>query len=286
MKKHNVRTLSNLIKTFADNLLKDLKQAYPNSNYLKANDSSVYCNLELCPNVYIKFRKWYGDKKPYFLILYRGSQYIMEFDLSRVIFINSSQIKWILNVPTRKENLQNLLDLGYTKELQETNDVDLIYYQMNLINRNANRTKIGYKFCINEDISVVKEKFRELISYTIRTNQIKESKQIKDENDIEAIEGQLHESKFLSKKRSSTLVRKRKEYDYYRCQACKFKLKIKGQYIIECHHLYPLKGEVLTSIDDLICLCPTCHRIAHNRKKPYSIEEIKRLLKIRSRLEA
>ncbi|MBK8569876.1 MAG: HNH endonuclease [Nitrosomonadales bacterium] len=48
-------------------------------------------------------------------------------------------------------------------------------------------------------------------------------------------------------------------------------------YVIEVHHLEPLSatGERETKIEMLISLCPTCHRIAHLRSTPYSVEEIK-----------
>jgi len=70
--------------------------------------------------------------------------------------------------------------------------------------------------------------------------------------------------------------------DDYTCQACSFRLEVsEGKFIIEVHHLNPL-GELanasLTSIDDLVCLCPTCHRIAHTRpRSPLPLAEIRAL---------
>lgn len=282
--KHDTKSLSRKINIFANDLFEYLHKSYPNSKYETKRERSVYRSLELCPNIYIKFRKWNNDKKPYFLILYRGTRYIMEFDLSRVIFDGASKIKWILNRPTRQENVQNLTDLEYSYEDQDENDIVAIHNQMISINGNANRTNKGYRFCINDDIDVVQDKFKDLIEYTIRTDQAKDisGRKTEDEDNIEAIEGQIQEGKYLSKKRNRALVAKRKEIDDYKCQACSFKLRVNGKYVIECHHLFPLKGEIITRIDDLSCLCPTCHRIAHKRKSPFTIEEIKKaLLKIK-----
>jgi len=281
--KHNAKSLSRRIKIFANNLLEYLHKSYPHSKYQPTRDRSVYRSLELCPNIYIKFRKWNDDKKPYFLILYRGTRYIMEFDLSRVIFNSASEIKWILNRPKRKENIQNLIDLEYSYEDQDEDDIITIYNQMISLNGTANRTNKGYRFCINDDIRVVRENFKDLIAYTIRTDQAKDINETNydDEVDIEAVEGQIQEGRYLSKKRNRALVAKRKEIDEHKCQACSFKLKINGKYVIECHHLFPLKGEIITRLDDLSCLCPTCHRIAHKRETPFSIEEIRKILETR-----
>ncbi|WP_075478453.1 HNH endonuclease [Moritella viscosa] len=91
-----------------------------------------------------------------------------------------------------------------------------------------------------------------------------------------AQEGYLQDRTLLSRKRDQKLVKQRKKMDNYQCQSCDFSLIIEGKSIIECHHLFPLNfGERDTKIEDLVCLCPTCHRIAHLRKNPLNLEEIK-----------
>jgi len=89
---------------------------------------------------------------------------------------------------------------------------------------------------------------------------------------------------YLKKSRDHNLVEKRKTKDNFTCQACNYFKKVgNNKYIIDVHHLRPL-GQVqditLTSIDDLICLCPNCHRIAHSKNgQPYSLDEVKLVLK-------
>jgi 5-methylcytosine-specific restriction protein A len=64
--------------------------------------------------------------------------------------------------------------------------------------------------------------------------------------------------------------------DDFTCQACGFRLELNGRYVIEVHHVDPLSsGERESSLGDLVSLCPTCHRIAHLRSLPYSVEEIR-----------
>lgn len=101
---------------------------------------------------------------------------------------------------------------------------------------------------------------------------------------LEGIEGITLERAYLQRSRDHRLVQARKEIDAYTCQSCSFCLMVeKGKYVIDVHHLNPLgkvDDGVVTSVDDLVCLCPTCHRIAHSRSdRPYSLEEIRSLLR-------
>jgi len=97
----------------------------------------------------------------------------------------------------------------------------------------------------------------------------------------EGVEGIVKEQHYLRKSRDARLVEQRKIKDNYTCQVCAFRMMVENEkYIIDVHHLNPIGNivsVVLTSINDLVCLCPTCHRIAHSRKDtPLSIEEIKK----------
>ena len=96
----------------------------------------------------------------------------------------------------------------------------------------------------------------------------------------EAIEGYEFDRKILSRHRNAGLVRQRKELDKYECKACGFSLNILGKWIIEVHHLYPFRvtGETITTINDLVSLCPTCHRISHTKNLPYTVNEIKTIV--------
>jgi predicted HNH restriction endonuclease len=95
-------------------------------------------------------------------------------------------------------------------------------------------------------------------------------------NEKNAIEGYEIDKKLLTGSRNQCLAKQCKVRDKFVCQACGFKLKLNGKYIVECHHKHPIgTGEVReTTLDDLISLCPTCHRISHTRKEPLEINEI------------
>lgn len=90
-----------------------------------------------------------------------------------------------------------------------------------------------------------------------------------------AIEGYKKDRVLALSDRDKNLVKARKQKDKYTCQACGLIIEIDGKFVIECHHLNPISlGVRETTIEDLVSLCPTCHRIAHMREPIYSVTEI------------
>ncbi|MBV0889998.1 HNH endonuclease [Komagataeibacter oboediens] len=99
----------------------------------------------------------------------------------------------------------------------------------------------------------------------------------------QGIEGIFEEKTYWRRSRDPRLVQARKKKDNFTCQTCSYRKRGEGnKYIIDVHHVMPLGNltrETVTTLDDLVCLCPNCHRIAHSRKdRPLSVEEIKNLL--------
>lgn len=97
----------------------------------------------------------------------------------------------------------------------------------------------------------------------------------------EAIEGYAAERKLLCRHRNAAVVLLCKKRDNYTCRSCRMSLRVKGKSIIECHHILPLAniGQRITSVDDLISLCPTCHRVAHTSNPPIELEKIIAIMK-------
>ncbi len=99
-----------------------------------------------------------------------------------------------------------------------------------------------------------------------------------DKEKISVIEGIVTELSGQQKSRSRKYIEPAKKRDNYTCQTCELMLSVNGKDILQVHHLSLLESEVVTTLDDLICLCPTCHYIAHTKKPPFTPEEIKQLL--------
>jgi predicted HNH restriction endonuclease len=74
----------------------------------------------------------------------------------------------------------------------------------------------------------------------------------------------------LTRERSPLLVEDCKIRDGYRCQVCRIRFEdvygTLGRDFAEAHHIVPLsqlKGEVKSTVDDLITVCANCHRMLH-----------------------
>ena len=91
---------------------------------------------------------------------------------------------------------------------------------------------------------------------------------------IHAQEGEEYLQEISIRKRNGTLTSCRLETDNYTCQYCGFNAKsvfsdkdegkVFSGVIVEVHHIDPVsEGIRQTTLDDLITLCPLCHRIIH-----------------------
>ena len=82
-------------------------------------------------------------------------------------------------------------------------------------------------------------------------------------------EGEKYISEVIRRKRDRALVRHRLEMDNFKCQNCGFPSNINSEIpldsiLVEVHHLNPIQdGERETKIEDLISLCPNCHKLIH-----------------------
>ena len=116
-----------------------------------------------------------------------------------------------------------------------------------------------------------------------------ESGEKKEETLIEKRRKKLHRIT----ERSSTNSRKVKQQLGYTCEVCGFNFKEKygdislnkrKEEFIEAHHKIPVhtlpENETIEfKIEDFAVLCSNCHRMAHKRKEPYTIEELKEFIK-------
>ena len=99
-------------------------------------------------------------------------------------------------------------------------------------------------------------------------------------DDQKVEEGYKQDRTVTFRSRNASIIVKRKQMDNYRCQVCRFRLEVDGTFIIDCHHKKPiglLDAVTVTKLDDLVCLCPTCHRIAHTQRYPLDLDEIRAL---------
>lgn len=268
------------INSLAEKIFAQVVNDFSGAQRINDLAAHEYKKVEIAPNVYLTFQGWgENTRKPYFIILWRGSKYIMEFELSRIIFRTNSELTWILNVPTREENKRTLAALGYHLEDIDSETVNTINKQMTIINNIARKTPKGYVMAKESSINNAINKFLEIIEHATKENQQAEINGLHIGNeDLKVLEGQIAESKVLGRKRNQAVVEQRKIKDNHTCQVCNLRIKVNNRYVVECHHKNPLRGETITSPDDLVCLCPTCHRIAHRQIPPYKLNDIRQIL--------
>lgn len=99
-------------------------------------------------------------------------------------------------------------------------------------------------------------------------------------DDQKVEEGYKQDRTVTFRSRNASIIAQRKQMDDYTCQVCRFRLEVNGTFIIDCHHKKPLglvDSATVTELDHLVCLCPTCHRIAHTQRYPLDVDEIRAL---------
>ena len=128
MKESLERNILNLKNKIFDEIL----ARFDGAGKRQPSYTDVHDEVEITPNISLTFQKWAG-RKPYFIILWRNGLYIMEVDLSRVIFKENNMLTWILNIPTNKENRHNLNKLGYKIEKISSETVNQIFLQMQMM---------------------------------------------------------------------------------------------------------------------------------------------------------
>jgi predicted HNH restriction endonuclease len=85
-------------------------------------------------------------------------------------------------------------------------------------------------------------------------------------------------------KRDKAVVIAAKEKYGTKCSVCKFDFGktygLHGDGFIEMHHLFPISlGKRKTKVEDLLPVCPNCHRMLHRGSVLLEIEELKEIIK-------
>lgn len=105
-------------------------------------------------------------------------------------------------------------------------------------------------------------------------------------DDYSAVENRKYVVWHIRTERRPELARKCKERDGYRCKVCDFHFAEKygdlGRDFAEAHHKVPLstlQGEVKSTLEDLVTVCPNCHRMLHKMKGVETdLDELRKIL--------
>lgn len=273
---------------FGDYLQNSVQEYFPKTirkDYVEIIPGwSIFSVVTIPPRFNCYFREWAGN--PFHFVVEYKRRKLCQLDLTRVIE-NNELYTWYLAAPTNAYT-KNMYDklFEFYKKIPSDYDKQVLLQKASL--GSSTRLKnSGYLFIENGTLDELEDKFLDFIQalyesveHRIELKPRKKEEKIFDLEDIEAEEGYKEDKTYLYTTRNKDIVNKRKLLDDYTCQICGFKFELNGKKIIECHHLNPLsEGEArITKIEDLVSVCPTCHRIIHLRKPPFSIEEVKKLL--------
>lgn len=277
---------------FGEFLQKSIQDYFPDTfrmdNVQEIPGWSIFSIVTVPPRFNCQFREWAGN--PFHFVVEYKRKNLCQLDLTRVIE-NNELYTWYLAAPTNAYT-KNMYDklFEFYKKIPSAYDKQVVE-QKAYLGSFTRFKKSGYQFVENGTLDELQDKFLnfikalyESVGYRIELKPRQKEEKIFDLEDVEAEEGYKEDKIYLYTTRNRDIVNKRKQLDDYTCQICGFKFELNGKKIIECHHLNPLsEGEArITKIEDLISVCPTCHRIIHLRKPPFNIEEVKQLINRRN----
>jgi len=279
----NLKELHAQYKAFGHRLMKVLHDdlgAIPN------NDLAVgeYERLDLPHGYNARFLRWgYAVVKPYYIIIFDDqNRYKFEVDVSKVQLMDSTY-SWFLGKPTNRINQQfvhssfDFVDPIPPKYREAVKSVKA------RLKAGVASQRSGYRICENSDKAQLEERFSSVVAAALSAHWGVEIKRRRATDtytidDKRAIEGYERDRIITSYTRNRSMVVECKRRNDNTCEVCGFRLVIGGSAVIECHHVDPVRGGIrVTRPEDLICLCPTCHRIAHQRELPYSVGEIMKI---------
>ncbi len=130
------------------------------------------------------------------------------------------------------------------------------------------------------------ELVEEVVNFVLKINTVLSTERIKKEaQTLQGSENRNVTKSHLQRERKGRLVLLRKRLDNYVCNICGFDYREKygtlGDNFAEAHHIIPLsknKKQRMTSVDDLVTVCASCHRMLHRMNG--EIGDIAKLKKI------
>ena len=270
-----------IFRTYGDELMQSLAHAFDDARIVP-HDGGEYKRVDLWSGFNVRLCPWGGKPYSYYITLYLKARYLFELDLSRIVE-TKGRFTWYLNRPSDPKNRQFLSELLPWVEEIPGEYLGRVRLTKVRLSAGRNLPKSGYRLCEQSAGRAMEARFVEVVRQAIAKHLPSQKESAGADyglDDKEAFEGYEQDRVVTARARNRLLVEQCRKRDNNTCQACGFHLFVGGQHVIECHHINPLSksGVRLVSVDELICLCPTCHRLAHKRSNPFSIAELKVLL--------
>lgn len=275
-----MRGLKKVYYDFGCSLLDAIKEKLEQCEYAGEVNEWEYLSLMLPSGFSVRFGSWGRGTKPFYVILYSGERYLFELDLSLIVK-SESGLTWYLSKPANKINqvvLNKLLSFHRSLPVWYA---EAVSKNKRELQSGVNVRRSGYLACESSTWASVADTMVDVIIAVAAAHScnVEDGRSSYGFGDKKAIEGYEFDLTVAARKRDRDIMEKRKVLDEYACQCCGYCRKVGDSYVIDCHHKDPISyGARETSLDDLISLCPNCHRVAHTRRPPIGIDELKELV--------
>ncbi len=238
--------------------------------------------------------KWHRDEIILALDLYHSIE-AREMDSKNPKVIEVSEI--LNKLPIHKERVDNLKfrnPNGVSMKLNNFKAIDPDYDGKGMDRFSKLDGKVFFEF--QNDINGLKriaKQIKTTVSDTELTNKLYRIGEDDEDEQLNVKEGKVIYKLHKHRERNPKLNRKKKDnylkkYGKLDCEVCGFDFydvyRELGKGFMECHHKKPLseiKGESITTINDLALVCANCHRMLHRKLDTLSIDELRKKIKNR-----
>lgn len=152
-------------------LLEELASSYDQAKLTSGGESGAYATLQLSHGMSVRFTSWRDGEGPFYIILFKGANYVFELDLSMIAYSGDrDRFTWNLKVPSHKRNAALLCDwLGESASFSEAyvESVKLIKHELR---SGVNTPRKGHSFIGDSDWCEVCSRFLQLMQRVITTH--------------------------------------------------------------------------------------------------------------------
>jgi putative restriction endonuclease len=156
-------------KSLGYELMKELAESYVGTELTPGGARGTYQTLALPNGMHVRFTEWRNGEGPFYIILFMGTKYVFELDLSMIVY-RQERFTWHLKVPSHNNNLIMLDDwLGPPAALDDDYS-DFVKKVKSSIQSGINTPRTGYRFVDDVEWPSLCDRFLELMRRAIKTH--------------------------------------------------------------------------------------------------------------------
>lgn len=263
------------LEIILDELFHEMEGRYGSKIYVE--ESGRIC-LDISYEHQLALTPWRKSKLRNYLIVFHQGYYLWELNLARIL-INNGKYSWSLSRPRNKENITKFRNSHLKQaDLTDPQRKTIAEQHLKLFNSTYQPEIKHYPLVEQATLKQTVIALADIIELFTKPASHKYPRPQRSNFVTHAPEGNSIDLTGTSFSRDPRLRKACLRRDQNTCQSCGFHKMSNGKVIIHVHHKHPLRGPTTTTLDDLICLCPNCHMVAHSkgRHQTYSLEEIKK----------